>query len=203
MEILSRNLWSKISKGSESVFWAPLGTKRNLILDIEQLMAMPSNPHTVCGVSSGNQNKVGHSSHELDVTHSVISWLSDLFFYFLLSDFISASYQMFPMPLTCDTPCVPLVPFCVLSHFGCPVSLCEAFNRCFCGVCFSELGFLSFQVPKTPCRACSACREEPAASVAGWMALCFLQLFPSQAGPVSLVVWSAFCSLETPLHPFR
>lgn len=82
MEILSRNLWSRISKGSESVFWAPLGTKRNLILGIEHLMAMPSNPHAVGTVSSGNQNKVGHSSLELDVTHSVISCLSDFFFVF-------------------------------------------------------------------------------------------------------------------------
>lgn len=84
MEILSRNLWSRISKGSESVFWAPLGTKRNLILGIEHLMAMPSNPHTVCTVSSGNQNKVGHSSLELDVTHSVISCLSDFFLFLVI-----------------------------------------------------------------------------------------------------------------------
>ena len=164
-------------------------------------MAMPSNPHTVCIVSSGNQNKVGHSSLQLDGTICVIFWLSD-FFFFWLSDFINATYQLFPMPLTRDTPCVPLVSFCVLSHFGCPVSWCEAFNRCFCGVCFSELGLLSFQAPKTPCRTCSACWEEPAVSMAGWMALCSLQLFPSQAGPVNLAVWSAFCSSETLLHPF-
>lgn len=86
MEILSRNLWSRISKGSESVFWAPLGTKRNLILGIEHLMAMPSNPHAVGTVSSGNQNKVGHSSLELDVTQCDFL-LIRFFFLFLVIRF--------------------------------------------------------------------------------------------------------------------
>lgn len=111
MEMLNRNLWSRISKGSESVFRASWGTKHNLILGIEQLMAMPSNPHIVCIVSPGNQNKVGHSSVQLDTTHSVISWLSD---------FISATCQLFSMPLTCGTPLSLLSPF-----VSCPILVAQ------------------------------------------------------------------------------
>ena len=120
---------------------------------------------------------VGHSSLQFDVTRSVISWLWNS---------IGDTYWLFSMPLTCDKPFVPLVSFCALSHFGRPVSWCETFNGCFCRFCLFELGLVSFQVFMTPCRTCSACREEAGGLHAGMNGSVLLQLFPSQANAVTL-----------------